>query len=103
MISRSSSSGKVKWNERTTGGRGNSHTPMRVTMPKFDCVNSPSRIGPKLYFDVCQLIRSLESSAPSPVRSYIAVAEHDFEPAGESEMIEIGRIAGALVERIADH
>jgi len=53
----------------TAGGRGNSHTPMRVTMPKFDCVNSPSRIGPKLYFEVCQLIRSLESSAPSPVRS----------------------------------
>jgi hypothetical protein len=34
---------------------------------------------------------------------HLAIAEHDFQSAGESEMIEIGRIAGALVERVADH
>jgi len=33
----------------------------------------------------------------------LAIAEHDLQSAGKSKMIEIGRIAGALVERVADH
>ena len=34
---------------------------------------------------------------------HLAIAEHDLQPAGKAEMIEIGRVAGALVERVADH
>jgi hypothetical protein len=71
-------------------------------MPKFDCVNKPSRIGPKLYFDVCQFTRRSWLSDPSPVHQ-LAIAKHDLHTAGKAEMIEVGRIAGALVERVAEH
>src|ERR1700730_13239530 len=34
---------------------------------------------------------------------HLAIAKHDLHAAGKAEMIEIGRIAGALVERVAEH
>ena len=102
IVSRSSSSGNVKWNERIAGGRGNSHTPMRVTMPKFDWANSPSRIGPKLYFDVCQLSESWNRARRRRCAgSRRCRARFPFRR--QSEMIEVGSVAGAFVERVADH
>src|ERR1700694_4375942 len=34
---------------------------------------------------------------------HLAVAEHDLHAAGKAEMVEIGSIARALVERVSDH
>ena len=34
---------------------------------------------------------------------HLAIAKHDLHAAGKAEMIEIGRVAGALVERVAEH
>ena len=68
ICSMSSSSGKTKWKERETGGRGMSQMPTRVTMPKLDCANSPSSAGPDENRETCQLIGSSVSRPPSPVR-----------------------------------
>ena len=50
------------------GGRGMSHMPTRVTMPKLDCENRPSSVGPKLYLETCQLGWESPARLPSPVR-----------------------------------
>src|SRR5262245_55400003 len=34
---------------------------------------------------------------------HLTIAKHDFHTAGKAEMIKVGRVAGTLVERVAEH
>ena len=51
---------------------------MRVTMPKFDCENRPSTIGPKPYLYWCQT--SEFGSPPMPVRKTSPFASTTSRP-----------------------